>query len=129
MLRKKKPLFLQNDLAPSETVQMDKSKVLAFCTSEGSANSHTAILARTMNIPAIIGIGAELAEEFDGMEAIADGSAGIVYINPDAETKAKMLKKRDAELRKKRTFTEPEKQRKRQHWMDRRSMCMQISAD
>lgn len=97
----KETIVFADDLAPSETVQMDKSKVLAFCTSEGSANSHTAILARTMNIPAIIGIGAEFAEEFDGMEAIADGSAGIVYINPDAETKAKMLKKRDAELRKK----------------------------
>lgn len=94
-------IIFASDLAPSETVQMDKSKVLAFCTAEGSANSHTAILARTMNIPAIIGIGAELSEKFDGMEAIADGSAGIVYIDPDAETKSKMLKKRDEELRKK----------------------------
>lgn len=97
----KETIVFADDLAPSETVQMDKSKVLAFCTADGSANSHTAILARTMNIPAIIGLGRELSEEFDGMEAIVDGSAGIVYICPDAETKDKMLKKRDEELRKK----------------------------
>lgn len=97
----KETIIFASDLAPSETVQMDKSKVLAFCTAEGSTNSHTAILARTMNIPAIIGIGAELTEEFDGMDAIVDGSTGIIYINPDAEIKAKMMKKRDEELRKK----------------------------
>lgn len=94
-------IIFADDLAPSETVQMDKSKVLAFCTAEGSANSHTAILARTMNIPAIIDIGAELTEEFDGKEAIADGSSGIVYIDPDEVTRERMLKKRDEELRKK----------------------------
>lgn len=93
-------IIFADDLAPSETVQMDKSKVLAFCTAEGSANSHTAILARTMNIPAVIGIGSELSEEFDGREAIADGFSGIVYIDPDEKTREIMLKKRDEELRK-----------------------------
>lgn len=89
------------DLVPSETVQMNKSKVLGFCTAEGSANSHTAILARTMDIPAIIGIGSELSEDFDGMEAIADGFSGTVYINPDEKTKSEMIKKRDNEILKK----------------------------
>ncbi|MGN1135558.1 MAG: phosphoenolpyruvate--protein phosphotransferase [Oscillospiraceae bacterium] len=93
-------IIFADDLAPSETVQMDKSKVLAFCTADGSANSHTAILARTMNIPAVIGIGSELSEEFDGREAIADGFSGIVYIDPDEKTRERMLKKRDEELRK-----------------------------
>lgn len=93
-------IIFADDLAPSETVQMDKSKVLAFCTAEGSANSHTAILARTMNIPAVIGIGSELSEEFDGREAIADGFSGVVYIDPDEKTREIMLKKRDEELRK-----------------------------
>ena len=93
-------IIFADDLAPSETVQMDKSKVLAFCTAEGSANSHTAILARTMNIPAVIGIGSALTEEFDGKEAIADGFSGVVYIDPDEKTRERMLKKRDEELRK-----------------------------
>ena len=93
-------IIFADDLAPSETVQMDKSKVLAFCTAEGSANSHTAILARTMNIPAVIGIGSELSEEYDGREAIADGFSGVVYIDPDEKTREIMLKKRDEELRK-----------------------------
>ena len=77
----KNSIIFAVDLAPSETVQMNKSEISGFCTAEGSANSHTAILARTMNIPAIIGIGSELSEGFDGMEAIADGFSGTVYIN------------------------------------------------
>ncbi|MDD7185020.1 MAG: phosphoenolpyruvate--protein phosphotransferase [Ruminococcus sp.] len=94
----KNSIIFAVDLAPSETVQMNKSEISGFCTAEGSANSHTAILARTMNIPAIIGIGSELSEGFDGMEAIADGFSGTVYINPDEKTKSEMLKKRDDEL-------------------------------
>ncbi|MEE0945088.1 MAG: phosphoenolpyruvate--protein phosphotransferase [Clostridia bacterium] len=74
-------ILVAEDLAPSETVQLDKSKVLAFVTAKGSANSHTAILARTMNIPAIIGI--DIPSEYDGALAIADGFSGKVYINPD----------------------------------------------
>lgn len=96
-----KSIICADDLAPSETVQLDKSKVLAFCTINGSSNSHTAILARTMNIPAIIGLGESLSDEFDGMEAIIDGSSGIVCIDPDEETKSLLIKKRDEEEYKK----------------------------
>lgn len=79
------------DLAPSETVQMDKSKLLGFVTEYGSSNSHTAILARTMNIPALIGI--PVKEEWDGKLAIVDGYSGTFYIDPDEETLAAMEKK------------------------------------
>ena len=86
-------ILLADDLAPSETVQLDKSKVLAFVTRHGSTNSHTAILARTMNIPAVIGLGEALKEEYDGKVAIVDGVDGKVYIDPDEETMASMQKK------------------------------------
>nr|WP_317448541.1 phosphoenolpyruvate--protein phosphotransferase [uncultured Sellimonas sp.] len=74
-------ILVADDLAPSETVQMDKSKLLAFVTEHGSSNSHTAILARTMNIPAIIGI--PIKKEWHGHMAIVDGYAGCVIIDPD----------------------------------------------
>ncbi len=93
-----KSIICANDLAPSETVQLDKSKVLAFCTMYGSSNSHTAILARTMNIPAIIGLGDALSIEFDGKEAIIDGGTGTVYIEPDEDTIKVMTKKYNDEL-------------------------------
>lgn len=80
-----KHIICAEDLAPSETVQMDKSKVLAFCTRFGSANSHTAILARTMNLPAVIGLGDALLEEYNGKEAIVDGTSGIIYVEPEKE--------------------------------------------
>ena len=86
-------VIVADDLSPSETVQMDKSKVLAFVTRKGSSNSHTAILARTMNIPAVIGLGEALKEEYDGKVAIVDGVDGKVYIDPDEETMASMQKK------------------------------------
>jgi len=74
------------DLAPSETVQLDKSKVLGFVTEQGSANSHTAILARTMNIPAVI-LAADITNPaYDGQLCIIDGTRGVVYIDPDEET-------------------------------------------
>lgn len=82
-----------DDLAPSETVQLDKKKVLGFVTQGGSSNSHTAILARTMNIPAIIGLGDALKPEYDGMEAIIDGFSGVLYIEPDEETTEALKKK------------------------------------
>ena len=88
------PVILAADhLVPSETVQLDKEKVLSFVTMYGSANSHTAILARTMNIPAVIGLGEALKEEYDGKVAIVDGVDGKVYIDPDEETMASMQKK------------------------------------
>ena len=82
-----KPVILaSDDLAPSETVQLDKDMVLSFVTQGGSTNSHTAILAKTMNIPAIIGIGDALDEKYEGKEAIVDGAKGCLIIEPDEET-------------------------------------------
>ena len=86
-------IIAADDLVPSETVQLDKEKVLSFVTMYGSANSHTAILARTMNIPAVIVLGEALKEEYDGKVAIVDGVDGKVYIDPDEETMASMQKK------------------------------------
>lgn len=87
-------ILVADDLAPSETVQMDKSKLLAFVTEHGSSNSHTAILARTMNIPAIIGI--PIKKEWHGHMAIVDGYAGCVIIDPD-EAEVEKAKKAVAE--------------------------------
>ena len=80
-----KSIIFADDLLPSQTVQLDKSKVLAFITKKGSVNSHTAILARTMNIPAIVGIG-EIDIELDSKFAIVDGFSGKIYIDPDEKT-------------------------------------------
>ncbi len=77
-----KVIICADDLSPSETVQLDKSKVVAFATRYGSSQSHTAILAATMNIPAIIGLGEELSDAYNGMLAIVDGSDGSMYIDP-----------------------------------------------
>ena len=90
-----------DDLVPSETVQLDKSKVLAFATMYGSANSHTAILARTMNIPAVIGLGEGLTKEYDGYMAAIDGFTGTIYIDPDEETMKAMTEKREEDRRQK----------------------------
>ena len=90
-----------DDLAPSETVQLDKSKVLGFATMYGSSNSHTAILARTMNIPAVIGLGEELLTSFDGKTGILDGFTGTLYVDPDEETMAAMQEKRQKDLEQK----------------------------
>lgn len=88
-------IIVAKDLVPSETVQMEKQNLLAFVTEEGSANSHTAILARTMNIPAIMGI--KLEKEWHGKEAIVDGHQGTITIQPDEITlhKAREQKLRD----------------------------------
>ena len=88
-------IIAADDLAPSETVQLDKSKVLGFATQYGSSNSHTAILARTMNIPAIIGMGEDLLKEYSGRDAIIDGFTGTLYIDPDEETMKAMQEKRE----------------------------------
>lgn len=90
-------IIAADDLAPSETVQLDKDKVLAFITVEGSANSHTAILARTMIIPAVIGIGDTLTPKYDGKLAIVDGQEGKIYIDPDEEILVAMRKKQAVE--------------------------------
>ena len=89
-------IIVAEDLAPSETVQMDKSKVLAFVTRKGSSNSHTAILARTMNIPALINI--EYDESMDGKMAVVDGKSGKLIVDPDAETLKKYEDLRADEL-------------------------------
>lgn len=94
-LGKEPVILLADDLAPSETVQLDKSKVLSFVTRHGSTNSHTAILARTMNIPALIGV--DFHEDADGQIGIVDGKQGIFIIDPSEEEIAhySKLKKQD----------------------------------
>lgn len=83
-------ILLAEDLAPSETVQMDKEKVLSFVTVEGSTNSHTAILARTMDIPALVATDMPLSRELNGKMAIVDGDNGVLYVEPDGQTMEKM---------------------------------------
>ena len=95
-------IIAADDLAPSETVQLDKDKVLSFDTAHGSENSHTAILARTMGIPALIGTGIDLDETVDGKLGIVDGTNGVVYVDPDAELLEEMKKKQQEEQEKKR---------------------------
>lgn len=89
-------IIVAEDLAPSETVQLDKDKVLSFVTVKGSLNSHTAILARTMAIPALVNTALSLSDELDGKLGIVDGANGILYVDPDVETLEEM-KKRQAE--------------------------------
>lgn len=102
-----KVIICASDLAPSETVSLDKEKVLAFVTAHGSSNSHTAILARNMNIPAVIGTGDEfLAAIKDGDAAIVDGFTGEVFIDPDEETQARLLKKQADDEKQKRLLQE-----------------------
>lgn len=92
-------LLAADDLAPSETIQLDKSKILGFITAGGSGSSHTAILARTMGIPAIVGMGDALKPEYEGRQAIADGSIGALVIDPDDDTRDRLLKKREEQMR------------------------------
>lgn len=121
-------ILLADDLAPSETVQLDKSKVLSFVTRHGSTNSHTAILARTMNIPALIGVdfpeksdeapsgessfsqnaaaGTDSSVAIDGVRGIVDGYQGKFYLNPDEETLAKYRKLKEEDEQKKRLLQE-----------------------
>lgn len=90
-------IIAADDLAPSETVQLDKEKVLAFVTVHGSLNSHTAILAKTMNIPALIGTPIPLDGTVDGKTAIIDGAKGILYVEPEEEILAQMQERKKAE--------------------------------
>ena len=95
-------IIIADDLAPSETVQLDKNMVLSFVSVGGSSNSHTAILARTMGIPAIIGTPIPLDESVDGKQGIVDGYNGVIYVDPDEDTIEKMmeLQKQDIEKKK-----------------------------
>lgn len=93
-IRSDVPVILAaDDLAPSETLQLDKSKILGFVTMGGSGNSHTAILARTMGIPAICGAGEALAESYNGRVGYIDGETGQLIIDPDAMTQAALKEK------------------------------------
>lgn len=99
-----KVIICADDLAPSETVSLDKEKVLGFVTAYGSSNSHTAILARNMNIPAIIGVGDEFLEHIkDGDVAIADGFSGAFIVNPDEEALS-LYKEKQQDEEEKRTL-------------------------
>lgn len=102
-----KMIVCADDLAPSETVSLDKDKVIAFVTAHGSSNSHTAILARNMNIPAVIGVGDEfLAQVGNGMAAIVDGFTGEIFVEPDEETYACLEKKQTEDIQKKKLLLE-----------------------
>lgn len=94
-------IIVADDLAPSETVQLDKDLVLSFVTVHGSLNSHTAILARTMAIPALVGAPLPLDESVDGKLGIVDGGAGVIYVDPDEKTLETMKKKQQEEFQKK----------------------------
>lgn len=87
-------IIVAEDLAPSETVQFEKDKLLALVTQKGSSNSHTAILARTMNIPSLVTTDIEVDQSYHGRMAIVDGFAGLLYIDPDEETLAKLTEKK-----------------------------------
>lgn len=101
-LSDEKVIICAKDLAPSETVSLDKDKVLAFVTASGSSNSHTAILARNMNIPAVIGVGKDFLENINnGDLAIVDGYSGEVFVNPDEKTKSLMQRKQQEDEEKK----------------------------
>ena len=99
-------IIVAKDLAPSETVQMDKDKVLSFVTVLGSLNSHTAILARTMGIPALVGAGIPVDETVDGKLGIVDGTSGVIYVDPDEQTLEEMRTRQAQELEKKRLLQE-----------------------
>ena len=97
-----KLVICADDLAPSETVSLDKDKVQAFVTAFGSSNSHTAILARNMNIPAVIGAGEDFLKAIqDGDKIIVNGHTGEIILEPDEKTEAVMLEKQQADLKKK----------------------------
>lgn len=89
-------ILLADDLTPSETVSLDKSKILAFVTRNGSANSHTAILARSMNIPALVQTDVELLKEYHGMDAVVDGLDGKLYLDPEETVLAELVQKKEA---------------------------------
>ena len=97
-------ILMAEDLAPSETVQLEKNMLLGFITEQGSPNSHTAILARSMNIPALVSV--DVKEAWDGKMAVIDGETGMLYVDPDEEMLAAMEKKKQAEEEKERLLQE-----------------------
>jgi len=99
-------IIVAKDLTPSETVQLDKEKVLAFVTEGGSVNSHTAILARTMGIPALVSTDIRIDESLNGKTAVVDGGNGVFYVEPDENIVARMKKKQEENNRKKELLQE-----------------------
>ncbi len=91
-------LLASDDLAPSETIQLDKSKILGFVTSFGSSSSHTAILARTLGIPSVVGLGDQLDAIYEGRQVVVDGATGAVIIDPTEDVLADFMKKREEQL-------------------------------
>ena len=99
-------ILVADDLSPSETVVLDKSKILAFVTVHGATNSHTAILARTMNIPALIGVDMDLSTLASGMEAAVDGFAEEFIVEPDGESRSGLLTRMEEEKKQKELLRE-----------------------
>ena len=91
-------LLASDDLAPSETIQLDKSKILGFVTSFGSSSSHTAILARTLGIPSVVGLGDQLDTIYEGRQVVVDGATGAVIVDPTEDVLADFTKKREEQL-------------------------------
>ena len=92
-------LLASDDLAPSETIQLDKTKILGFVTSFGSSSSHTAILARTLGIPSVVGLGDQLDPIYEGRQVVVDGGTGAVIVDPSEDVLADFTKKRDEQLK------------------------------
>ena len=92
-------LLASDDLAPSETIQLDKTKILGFVTSFGSSSSHTAILARTLGIPSVVGLGDQLDPIYEGRQVVVDGATGAVIVDPTEDVLADFTKKRDEQLK------------------------------
>ena len=91
-------LLASDDLAPSETIQLDKTKILGFVTSFGSSSSHTAILARTLGIPSVVGLGDQLDPIYEGRQVVVDGATGAVIVDPTEDVLADFMKKREEQL-------------------------------
>lgn len=119
-------ILLADDLSPSETVQMDKSKILAIVTKHGSTNSHTAILARSMNIPALVQTDVALLEEYSGAKAVVDGFSGTFIINPEDSVLDTMVQKK-MEYEKERTALQELKVKTTLPLTDAELTCMPIS--
>lgn len=113
-------IIVADDLAPSETVQMDKEKLLAFVTEHGSANSHTAILARTMNIPALIGV--QIREAWNGRLAVVDGYSGTLYVDPEDEILSQMKARQEEDIRARELLSELKG--KEDVTLDGKSICL-----
>ena len=91
-------LLASDDLAPSETIQLDKSKILGFVTSYGSSSSHTAILARTLGIPSVVGLGDQLDPIYEGRQVVVDGATGVVIIDPTEDVFADFVAKHEEQM-------------------------------